>query len=348
MDRQYEPLDWLASAPLPAKLFSFPTEDQIHHTAKSALIHLPPVPFSTMKLRQDFRRLLVGGCVPILLLIATGCTTINPTSATAFSTGITAARAQTKTAFDTVVSLSRSSSVDYASNQPSLNEEMLVSVPNAAAVAAWDEVLDPVEHYAQHLSSLASGGASTGTEDAMGSLAKQFNTTSSDLKSNTGVGNATQITTGPASALAAVAGALERARAVKQASEVAKATDNEIRGIFTALADAIGLSASSGLRGTVRANWNQQLIMITQDFLNAGSPEKRKPIVEKYVDLLNRRDAQDEQLAALRRTYLALADAHSALAKGNETDLRGAITFITSELKHARDLQAQFAKTLAN
>jgi hypothetical protein len=67
--------------------------------------------------------------------------------------------------------------------------------------------------------------------------------------------------------------------------------------------------------------------------------------VREYIKLLSKRDAQDELLAGLRGTYLALADAHTALAAGRQADLAGAIDFVTAELKHARDLRDQFSDT---
>jgi hypothetical protein len=259
---------------------------------------------------------------------------------------VTAARAQTRTAFEAVASLTRAAAIDYAAGQPSLNEDMLVATPNAAAVAAWNGLFDPIEAYAAHLSGLASGGAAGRVETALGGLAQQFNTTSSHLEKAAAVGSGGQIAAGPASALADIAGALLRARGAKEASEIALGVDPQIRAFFAALAGAIGADATSGLRGTVWSNWNQRLIVITQEFLDAGTAEKRKPVVEKYVALVEKRAAQDEQLASLRGTYLALADAHSALARQNQDELRAAIDFIGGELKHARELQAEFQKTL--
>ena len=281
-----------------------------------------------------------------LLLFTTGCPTIDRAGALSFSTGVTAARAQTKTAFDAVSAMTRDSAVDYAVTQDHLTEEALVAAPNTAAVAAWDEALDPIESYAQHLSSLVSADAKS-TEDAIGGLAKQFDDTSKNLKDKTNLGDAGQIAAGPASVIAEVVGALERARAQKEAAGVAKVTDPKIRAVFTALADALGTDhATPGLRATVWANWEQRLGADKVAFLRAGTPDKRRLIVKDYVDLLNKRDAQDTVLAALRGTYLKLADAHTALAKGQTADLGAAINYITAELKHARDLQDQFTKTL--
>lgn len=289
------------------------------------------------------RALTIG----ILLSVAGCATTIDRGGAQAFSTGVIAARAQTKTAFDTVVTLTRETALDFAITQERLSEESLEAVPNAAAVAAWNGVFDPIEAYAQRLSSLIAADSTKSVEDSIGALAKQFNTTSDKVKDNTGFGNAGQITAGSASVFAEVASALLRARAEKEAMGVASKTDPAIRLMFTALAEAIGKdNISPGLRATVRANWNQRVGEQKVKFLEAGTPDKRRPVVKDYIELLNKRDAQDELLAALRRTYLSLADAHSALATGHTSDLGGAIDFISAELKHARELKDQFTKTL--
>ena len=282
-----------------------------------------------------------------LLAFTTGCPTLDRGGAQTFSTGVTAARAQTKTTFDAVVGLTRTSSIEYAVKQDKLTEEELVAVPNSEAVAAWNEALDPVESYAQHLASLVTADSAKGVEDSVGKLAAQFNTTSADLKSKTNLGDAGQIAAGPASVFAEVASALLRMHAQKEAVAVAAQTDPEIRKVFTVLADAIGADQTGpGLRATVRANWAQRLAEQQVKFLKAGTPDARRPVVNDYIDLLNKRDAQDELLAALRRTYLTLADAHTALAKGQATDLGSAIDFVKAESKHARDLQDQFTKSL--
>jgi hypothetical protein len=281
---------------------------------------------------------------PGLLLFAAGCTTVDHGGAQAFSTGVTAARAQTKTAFDTIVELTRDGAIDYAAKQEHLTEDSLVEVPNAAAVAAWNAALDPLEAYAKDLSSLTSADSAKAVENSLGTLAAQFKATSADLRNNPNGGDAEQITAGQASAFAEMAGALLRAHAQKQAMKVAAQTDPEVRRVFTALADAIGKdSTAPGLRATVRANWDQRAGAMKVEFLRAGTPEGRRPVVRDYIGLLKKRDAQDELLADLRGTYLALADAHTALAMGRPADLGSAIDFVAGELKHARDLRNQFA-----
>jgi hypothetical protein len=280
-----------------------------------------------------------------LMLFSAGCTTVDHGGAQAFSTGVTAARAQTKTAFDAIAELTRDGAIDYAAAQEHLTEDALVEVPNAAAVAAWNAALDPIEAYAQDLSSLTSADSAKDVENSLGSLAAQFNATSADLRGASGGGGG-QVTAGQAAAFTEMASALLRAHAQKEAMKVAAQTDPEVRRVFTALAEAIGADDTGpGLRSTVRANWDLQAGALKAEFLRAETPDRRRPVVREYIKLLSKRDAQDELLAGLRGTYLALADAHTALAAGRQADLAGAIDFVSAELKHARDLRDQFSDT---
>ena len=295
-----------------------------------------------------WRTPLSTGCAALLLLCTAGCTAINPTAAGSFSTGVTAVRAQTTAAFGAVTTITRAAAVDYAASSGELNDDELEGMPSAAAVAAWNRALDPVERYAQHLSALATGGPTDAVESAVGDLAKQFNATSSELSDKFKLGGGRQIAARPAGTLAEAAGGFLRARSAAQASVIAAKADPQIRQILATLAEAIGANSESGMRQKIGDHWKLHLSDLRREFRTATTPEQRKAIIEKYIALLDQRDAQDRQLAMLRDSYLTLADAHTAFARGSESDLRSAVDFVTNELRHAQDLQTQFAKTLGH
>ena len=284
----------------------------------------------------------------LLMVLVAGCQSTDLGSAQSFSVGVTAVRAQSQSTFDTVAVLTRETSLQYAAAQPTLTEASFVTVPDAAAVAAWHAMLAPVETYARNLSALVAVKATENVESSVEALASQFNTTSENLQKQAALGNGTQLGAGGASAFAGVASALLRAKAHKDAQKIAAAVDPEIRVLFMGLAETIGNeSAGVGLRATVARNWEQRLAVLKQEFLSQKSSAKREAIAKKFVGFLNQRDAQDEMLAGVHRTLVALADAHTALAKGNALDLRGAIDFVAAELKHTRDLKTRFTETLS-
>jgi hypothetical protein len=290
------------------------------------------------------RSITLGGLLLAQLLGWVGCASVNHSDAQSFSMAVTAARAQTKTAFDAVSALTRENAINFIAKQSELRENDFVTVPNAAAMSAWSEVTGTVETYAKHLAELTSGAPRQEIEDSLQQLAKQFNTTADSLKSKAGIDGVQAVSANSAGGFTAIAGALVQAHAAKEAKEIATAVDPHLRKILLALADLLGSDLNApGLRLTVRANWDQ-LISEKKEAFKKETPEKRGPIIIAFVDMLAKRDVQDEQLVALRRTLLSLADAHTALAQGKSQNLASALDFIVAELKHARDLQDQFTK----
>ena len=297
-----------------------------------------------MRSRPWLTALLNVGWLAGLILATAGCQTMNGTGAQSFSTGVAAAREQTTAAFAAVAAATRESGIDYLARQERLSETTPVTVvPDAAAIAAWKGALAPLETYAKHLAALAAGNPAQPVEKSLEELGQEFNAAAADVKTQTGI-DAGQVGAGVASAFAEVAGALLRARGQKEALGIAVATDASIRKVFTTLADALGADRTvPGLRATLWENWEQELGERKVEFMHAGTSEQRRPIVREFLDQRTERDAQDELLAGLRKSYLALADAHTALAQAQPVKLSTAIAVVTAELKHARDLKAQFA-----
>jgi hypothetical protein len=273
-------------------------------------------------------------CLLLLPLLLGACVSVRTTESAAFATAVSAARDQTRAAFDTVEALTLPTAIDRAVKEGNLTVVSQTVVPSHAARAAWDQALGDMARYAQHLSDVMAAKDSADLDSAVGDLAKEIQNTSGK-----------QVNPGLASAFSALANGLLRARAQKQAFSIAADVDPEIRNIFKALADQIGDKATPGLRGTAAENWNDRITNLETTF-RFSDEATRRPMVVEYVKLVAERDACDAQLLMLRQTYLALADAHTALAAGDGSTVRGTLNFITAELKHARDLQATYAQTL--
>jgi len=293
---------------------------------------------------QVRRRGLSAALAVLSLGAAAGCSSISPVSATAFSTGVVAARAQTTTAFMGVSKLTRDDAKERAIATGKLNETELEGFPNQQAVDAWNGALAPIEDYAHNLAALASGGYVGDVEQSIGRLATSFNATAPQLGTNSPAPGTPPLTATRTAALAEAAGAFLRARSTKEASGIAAKTHPQIREILTRLADEIGADPKKGIRRLVGEHWRARLRDLEDQFTDAKAPDQRRPILDKYTAILDQRSADDSQLASLRRSYLALIDAHAALAQGNAVDLHSAVDLIYSEFKHAQDLQTQFSK----
>jgi hypothetical protein len=148
-----------------------------------------------------------------------------------------------------------------------------------------------------------------------------------------------------ATAFTETAGAIIRAKEQATAVKIASATDTNIASICELFADEIGADRinTPGLRKTLYETvWTPRLAMLTPSFLGTNSAGKLA-ISQQYADLLAKRDAQDQILAGLRRSILALSDAHHALAQGKSASIQATLVVVAGEIQHTRDLYNQFS-----
>jgi hypothetical protein len=123
--------------------------------------------------------------------------------------------------------------------------------------------------------------------------------------------------------------------------------DPAVRAVLASMADAIGASDQTGVRGTVWSNWETRLAQgPVRDYSNAVRNNNdlagKRAAAEAYLDLLDRRDAQLAALASLRQSLLLLADAHAAAAAGSRTDLAGTLALISRQLDETKSLFQRF------
>lgn len=178
------------------------------------------------------------------------------------------------------------------------------------AAADWQAVLSAMERYGALLGSLTRQSRGAATSDAIGGLANEL---------NQGVVGAS-ISPGVGAAIASLAGALVQARAERDARRILRATDPAFRATIEAMADAIGADESSGLRGTVRTNWEAALDESRRPYLTAAGDRNeaaQRRLVADYLAATDRRDAQLRTLADLRVSIVALGTAHAAAASGS-------------------------------
>ena len=233
----------------------------------------------------------------------------------------------------------------FAASQPTLIAANLVSVPSAEAAAAWDDLFSVLEKYGQHLSALTGADSTRGTENSILALARQFNDTADKLKHERLISKSPEISANLATGFTEVARLILRAHAQAEARKILLNTDSTMAGVFTGLAEAIGATSKDGLRHLISAHWDQRKVEKQGAFLSANPAERRRLTLE-FSELLDAREIQDLALTALRRSILALADAHHAVARGREVSLGEAVGVITLELKHARELQNQLKTKL--
>src|SRR6185295_20180494 len=115
------------------------------------------------RFRPNAKWLIVA--LAVVLTGTVGCKTIPTDSATAFASGVTAVRSQSKETFSGANDLIADASLDYAASQSTLKEESFAAGLDSESLQAWDQALEKLEKYAQHLQALTSPELTKAFED---------------------------------------------------------------------------------------------------------------------------------------------------------------------------------------
>jgi hypothetical protein len=298
-------------------------------------------------MRSDFgiRRLCgastKAGMLAAFLLLA-GCGSVpvvQPARVGEFGQALDKTRVQTDTAFVAINAFITEDEIDRAVTQPTLTEENVPVILKPEDIAKWDRAFSALDSYVANLTLLLSPDRAKGFATATEQLATEFAKLDSNALPSAGV----------AAGFAELGRLLIELKAQTDALAAARKADPGVQLIFSQMAAAIGESDRKGIRGTVREHWNTRMAFESRDFLVAkGNAAARKQIVLGYIELRDKRDAQDLQLGSLRQSLLDLAAAHSALARGSDVDLASAINMIQQELDATRALSDFFSSLKQN
>jgi hypothetical protein len=281
-----------------------------------------------------------------LTALFTGCKTIDSTAASKFATSVTTVKSQADDALNAAATLTRDAGITYVATQPTLKESDFAETPTADIISEWDNTLSTIEAYALNLAALSSPDATKNFNVAATNLFNQFTQTADRLNTNP-LSSSPAISAGLATGFTQVANLILEAKAQATARKIAAATDPQIMKILNLLAAEIGENHDGPcLRNTIYRVWDTKAGALTKTFLKAPDQAAKIVVVQQYANLLAERTAQDESLLALRRSLLALSDAHHALAQGNETSIQSTLTIVLNDLQQTHDLYNQFSSDL--
>jgi hypothetical protein len=286
--------------------------------------------------------LLQIGFLSLLLALTAGCKTVSPPATAAFSTGITAAREQTDLAFKAVNQLASDTILDYAAAQPTLNEKNFFVVLEPESIAAWDRIFGVLEKYSQSLVVLTSPNLTEDYRKSALDLAQQIKDTGEKLRETHVVSEVPALSPSLSTAFTKVGEILLQAKAQADARRILRETDPHIRQAFVQMADAIGAGTDKNIRGTVRAHWVQLKAEKQAAFLSTSDAVQKRKVAVEFSELIQQQRTQDMTLASLRRSLLALADAHHALAEGQDLSVSAALAQIKAEIDDTKALYQQF------
>lgn len=288
-------------------------------------------------------------CLALSVVLAViGCSSLQPSNIATFSTGVTTARSQASLAFQEVTDLTSEAIIDYAAKQPTLTQANFFAVLDPTAVAAWDRVFSALEKYGHGLMTLTSPDITKDYKDAAVQLAQDIQSTGEKLKEDKLISTAPAVPATLATAFTKLGDVLLRAKANADARLIMTEADPFVRQIFVTMGDVVGPSTQGGLRGTVFAHWEQEKAKRQAEFLNTQNPAERRSLAVEFARLMNQQQTQDLALASLRRSFLALADAHYALAQGHDVTAATAVSIVIDEIKDTKALYERFKSLSKN
>lgn len=270
------------------------------------------------------------------LLTSVACATarIDESTFGDFRKGLADTREQARLALGEANQLAREQSVARVvaqDDKPALVESDFVFAVSPADITAWDNSFALLDQYAGALQLLVSPDRTARMTDAAVEVGEKL------AAPNIGV----QVPAGVATAVTALGTALVEARAQKQALAVMQRTDPDLQLVLSTMQDALhDPVADSGLRSTVRSNWNTAI-----NGADAATPQSRwgraqdadaddaekRAIITDYLQMIDARDAQLAALDRLRESLGMLGQAHTLAAQG-KADAGSVVAWISSHL----------------
>jgi len=282
------------------------------------------------------------------VITLTGCKIVPPDALSSFASGITTARTQSQEAFNAVNELVADVSLDYAASQTNLLESSFAAGLDEESLAAWDEILEKLEKYGQHLQLLTSPDLAGSFDDEAVNLSGELKNFGQHLQGAGLINKSPEISPAIATGFTKLGELIIRLRAEARARKVLADTDAEIGRILATMAGSVGNSRTNGIRGTVTSHWTQLLGEKKVAFRSQPDQAGRRQVAADFRKFLKRRSAQDLVLLSLRRSLLQLADLHHALARGERWSVQSAADAIADEIKRTRDLNGRFQDELKN
>ena len=280
-----------------------------------------------------FKNLMLAG----MLLALGACATqgsVLTAGVGAIRTSATAADGETEKVFGEINAVDRGDTIaSLLANNERPSEKAFRPIIDPAAAAQWSAAFDGVDKYLAALQDLVDTKRSAAITE--------------NLK---GVGTALQGPTFGAKVddkivglFANLGGAIVQAAAEKKAQDIMRRTDPKFRALMNGLAGLVGQPGETAEPGTLRSmvdnHWSTQLGGVQAAYVGVlNAPEDaRRPLLVKYGQLIDERQAYRDRLERLRRALVAIGEAHSAASKGSPGATFFWIGQINDFVKKARD-----------
>lgn len=272
----------------------------------------------------------------LLPVAGCGARTVRPEGLADLRTGFSEIREQARVVFTDANELARDRSLRLVatSKRPVLTKEAFAVIVEPEAQAQWDYFFSVFEEYVSALQQLTSPGRSEAFGNAAVELGSQLARGRTDEPLPAGV----------ATAFAQLGRALIEAKAQRDALAVMGRADPAVREALSEMAKAI----RNPLLVSVNANWRTALADLgTTEWgaaVQANDSSAKVAVAERFLELLEKWDAQLTTVERLRQSLLLLADAHTEVAKGDRADARSLISLASRHLDEAKALHERWGR----
>ncbi len=259
----------------------------------------------------------------LLILVLIGCAAPKITELPDFRQGVVTANQQTLAAFSDINDMLRKQQLDRAIKQSALSEDLFVEGIPTESRTTWMRAFSLMEEYAQKLEVLLSAEQREGIEEGLRGFGEKLSSTREE-----------PLPEGVAAGFVELGGLLTQIKIGQDALKIMREANPAIQEIFSKMSIAIGSNHEEGIRLTVWTSWTTELSRLQVEFKKAGNNlKKKRQIAEKYLNILNERDAHDQLLSSLRISLLSLGSTHAAMARGDKLNASGYIQIVQDEYK---------------
>jgi hypothetical protein len=273
-------------------------------------------------------------------LAAAGCATVPASGVVQFQQNLAKAREHTDQTFDLINQQFQADALDRAVKLNRLREDDIRQVITPVVRQRYSTAFNQMDQYASKLAELLSPNRAQECSDSVAKLGEGLKATDPQLLPSAGV----------ATGIAALGQLLVEAKAQSDAMAVARQTDPAVQKICEKMFDAIGNGDENdpGLRRLLQIHYNNKIKSIELEFSPAGgnppNEQQKREIVQRYLATLADRDTQDAAMQSVAQTYLNLARAHSALARGSAVDMASALDSIKAEIQATQELFKKYSE----
>lgn len=278
------------------------------------------------------KNFILKACVCFTVgMFLVGCASVDPVSVTKFKQGLSIVQTESQSLLLEFNRFVRDLQLDRAATLPNLKESDVTPGLDVDSIIRWNTAIEAMSLYASSLETLVAPEGATNVEESVTSLGNRIIALTPSKDSTQSKGD--ELT----KAIGHIGKLLTEADAKSKALQVARHADPWVRACLSQMGDMIGMDhESGGIRTTLWSNWTTRSDQYRKNFEKPGADKRQ--IASTYATAIEGRVTSDAALGSLRKSFLDLADLHTAVAQGRSADAGAIVSILREEVAYAKQL----------